>query len=369
MRRVSWREFDYLLLGTALALMLLGVAMIYSSTHSLEGGLPLLERFFIRQSIYAVVGLGLMGLGAALDYRLLANFQRPVYAVALGLLFIVFMAGKGLHGVQRWLDLQFFHFQPSELAKVLLILVLARHLSANNRSDGFRILSSVALMIPPMALVYLQPDLGTALLLGAIWLGMLLLAGVRPLYMALLGLGGMPVLPLAWRFLLKDYMRKRLVIFMDPNLDPLGAGYNVLQARISIGAGGIWGQGFGSGTQSQLHFLQVRHTDFIFPVIAEELGFVGAILLLVVLAIMLWRVIRVAGRAQDEFGQLIACGVAVIILAQSFVNIGMNMGILPTTGLPLPFVSYGGSSLVTFLLALGLVESVALHSRRIGFQP
>jgi len=364
-----WRNFDFLLLAATLALVGLGVAMIYSATYSPEVVGGVLNRPFIRQLIYAALGLCLTFLVAGIDYHFLADIQRPIYAIAILSLAAVFIIGRVLHGAQRWIDFRLFPFQPSELAKVLLVIVLAKYMADWQRRGNqlVNIFTSLALVSLPMVLIYLQPDLGTALVLAAVWLAMILMAGVRPLYILLLGLVALPTVPFIWLFVLKDYMRERFIIFLDPQLDPLGAGYNALQARISIGSGGLVGQGFMNGTQSQLHFLRVRHTDFIFSVLGEELGFVGALLLLLLMLIVLLRMVRVASIAGDNFGQLIATGVVTIILSQSFVNIAVNTGLLPTTGVPLPFVSYGGSSLVTLFIGQGLVQSVALRHRKIEF--
>jgi len=369
MDKKLWRNFDFLLLAATLALVGLGVAMIYSATYPTGAVGGLLDRPFIRQLIFAALGLCLTFLVAGIDYHFLGDIQRPIYAVAILSLAAVFIIGRVFHGAQRWIDFRLFPFQPSELAKVLLVIVLAKHMGNWQRGSNqlVDILTSLALVCFPMLLIYLQPDLGTALVLAAVWLAMILMAGVRPLYILLLGLVILPTAPFVWRFVLKDYMRERFIIFIDPQLDPLGAGYNALQARISIGSGGLMGQGFMNGTQSQFHFLRVRHTDFIFSVLGEELGFVGALLMLVLMLIVLLRMVRVASIAGDNFGQLIATGVATMILCQSFANIGVNTGLLPTTGVPLPFVSYGGSSLVTLLIGQGLVQSVALRHRKIEF--
>jgi rod shape determining protein RodA len=217
-----------------------------------------------------------------------------------------------------------------------------------------------------MILIYLQPDLSTALMLGFIWLAMVLMAGVRLLHLGTLVLAGAVASPLLW-LTLQDYMRERILLFVDPQANPDDY-YNVQQALISIGSGGWLGKGFGNGTQSQLHFLRVRHTDFIFSVIGEELGLLGTIVLFGLFTILLWRILRVAAIAQDPFGRFICVGVAVIIFLQTAVNIGVNLGLLPVTGLPLPFVSYGGSSLWTFLISLGLVESVAMRHKKLDFE-
>jgi rod shape determining protein RodA len=217
----------------------------------------------------------------------------------------------------------------------------------------------------PMFLIYLQPDLGTALALLAIWVVVAWMARVRLRHLILMVGAGVIVLPLAW-LSLEDYMRRRLVLFLNPASDP-DSYFNVHQALVSIGSGGWTGKGLTQGTQNQLHFLRVRHTDFIFAVTAEELGFLGAVVMMCLLFFVLWRIVRIAERSRDMFGRLIAAGVAALILFQSLINIGMNLGLTPVTGIPLPFVSYGGSSFITLMLGIGLVESVAMRQKKLEF--
>ncbi len=359
-----WRHFDFVLLGTTLLLIGIGVAMIYSATLGTPD--PELSDLVRRQSLYALAGLGLMLLVAALDYRFLETLQKPLYLLTIFFLLVVFILGQLTHGVRRWLGAG--AIQPSEVAKILVIITLAKYL-ADHEEDlhHFRyILFSLVFAGIPAVLIYLQPALGTAVVLAVVWLVMVLMAGVRPLHLALLSILGALGAPLFWMSL-KDYMRRRILTFLDPLGDPLGAGYNVNQARIAIGSGGWLGQGFTSGSQSQLHFLRVRHTDFIFSVMGEELGLVGALVLLVLFIVVLWRILRAASMARDTYGRLIACGVAAMLFFQTAVNISVNLGLMPTSGIPLPFISYGGSSLITFLVAEGLVQSVVMRHRKIEF--
>jgi len=361
MDRKVWRNFDFVLLGATVLLIAFGVAMIHSATL----GTPNLRNLAPKQALYALLGLALMLLAAAIDYRLLASFDKFLYALGVVPLVAVLAIGRTMHGAQRWISLRFFPFQPSELAKVLLIVTLAK-LLADHPIGRFRfVLLSLAHVALPMVLIYLQPDLGMAVILGLMWLAMALMAGMRLPHLGLLAAAGTLSAPLIWN-LLEDYMRRRLILFLNPALEP-EARYNLDQALISIGSGGWLGKGYGSGSQSQLHFLRVRHTDFIFSVIGEEMGLLGALLLFALLLVILLRIIRAASLARDAFGRLIACGVAAAIFLQSVVNIGMNLGLLPVTGIPLPFVSYGGSSLVTFLLAEGLVQSVIMRHKKIEF--
>jgi rod shape determining protein RodA len=285
--------------------------------------------------------------------------------LTLALLGIIFVIGQVAGGSQRWLGAG--TVQPSELAKILVILVLAKFFSdREERLEQFStVLVSLAVIALPMFLIYLQPDLGTALTVLVIWAVMAWMAKVRLRHLLVLIAAGIVVLPLVW-ISLQDYMRERLMLFINPASDP-DSYFNVHQALVSIGSGGWTGKGLTHGTQSQLHFLRVRHTDFIFAVTAEELGFLGAVVMIGLLFFILWRILRIAERSEDTSGRLIASGVAALILFQSLINIGMNVGLTPVTGIPLPFVSYGGSSFITLMLGIGLVESVAMRQKKLEF--
>jgi rod shape determining protein RodA len=336
--------------------------MISSATRGTED----LADYWRRQALFAASGVIILLVVAAFDYRFYENLHRPLYALTITLLVVVFVVGEISQGVQRWIGTR--AVQPSELAKIVVIIGLAKILADHDGEMGQprHLLLSLGYILPPMLLIYLQPDLSTALMLGFIWLAMVLMAGVRLLHLGTLTLVGAVASPLVW-FTLQDYMRERILLFVDPQANPDDY-YNIQQALISIGSGGWLGKGFGNGTQSQLHFLRVRHTDFIFSVIGEELGLLGTIVLFGLFTILLWRILRVAAIAQDPFGRFICVGVAVIVFLQTAVNIGVNLGLLPVTGLPLPFVSYGGSSLWTFLISLGLVESVAMRHKKLDFE-
>ena len=364
--RAGWRHFDGGLLAAVVGLMVIGILMINSAT--LNSPDPDLAGAARRQAIYALIGLIVMFITAGIDYRIWYNFRRPIYVVTLIFLGITLLSGSSeIGGVRRWLDLSAFPVQPAELAKVLLILALAGFLSAREKVIGkFKtVFTSLIYTGIPAALVFLQPNLSTAVVFIFIWLVMIVAAGASSKHLTLLGglisLG----LPSIW-LAMADYQRERILSFLDPNRNP-GAKYNLDQALISVGSGGWLGQGYSSGTQSQLHFLKVRHTDFIFSVTAEELGFVGAVLLLGLLALMLYRMIRIADRSRDRFGQLIVVGVAAMIFFQAAINIAMNLNMGLVAGLPLPFVSYGGSSLITMLLAIGLAQSVIMRHKKIEF--
>ncbi len=364
--RAGWRHFDYVLLLVTLSLMVIGLLMINSATfNSQDADLAGAAR---RQALYALVGLAILLLTTSIDYRIWQNMRHGLYVIAVLFLIATLYFGTGQIGnVGRWLDLTAFPVQPSELAKVLLILALAGFLSA--RSDQitrFRtVLTSLAYIGVPAFLIFSQPNLSTAVVFIFIWLVMVITAGARPRHLVALGSAVVLSLPAIW-LVMRDYQRDRILSYLDPRYNP-GAKYNLDQALISIGSGGWLGQGYSSGSQSQLHFLKVRHTDFIFSVTAEELGFVGAILVLVLFAILLYRLIRIADKARDPYGQLVVVGVAAMIFFQAAINIAMNLNLGLVAGLPLPFVSYGGSSLITMLLAIGLAQSVIMRHKKIEF--
>ncbi len=362
MARRLWRSFDWVLMGTAILLIVYGIAMISSATRGTQD----LANLWQRQAVLAISGLILMLLVAAFDYRFYETLHRPLYVLVVVFLVVVFAIGEITHGAQRWIGTN--AVQPSELAKVIIIIGLAKLLADHDGElHRLRYLAlSLGYVLLPMALIYLQPDLGTALTLGFIWLAMTVMAGMRLAHLGALTLAGALASPIVW-LTLQDYMRQRILLFINPQGNPDDY-YNIQQALISIGSGGWLGKGFGNGTQSQLHFLRVRHTDFIFSVIGEELGLLGVLVLSGLFIVLLWRILRVAGMSQDPFGRLICIGVAAIIFLQTTVNIGVNLGLLPVTGLPLPFVSYGGSSLWTFLVSLGLVESVAMRHKKLDFE-
>ncbi len=362
---VKWRDFDFWLLTATLLLMFTGFAMVYSATRGVEG----LERLHVQQMIYGAIGLVIMFALAAVDYGILEHFGWPLYGVAILLLLAVLFRGKTIYGAQRWLELGPVTFQPSEPAKILILIALAAYFARlGERIRIFRFLPlSILITAIPALLIYLQPDLGTAIILGVIWLALAWQAGAKLSHLGILGLTGLLMSPLIW-FSLKDYMRKRILLFLNPDLDP-GASYNLHQAIIGLGSGGFFGKGFARGSQSQLQFLRVRHTDFIFSVIGEEMGFAGAILVLALLLFVAWRLFLIASRARDRFGALIATGIGVMILFQVMVNVGMNLGLMPVTGIPLPFISSGGSALLTFLAGEGLAQSISMRRKRLDFVP
>jgi len=365
MTKPRWRNFDLLSLILTLAIVGIGLAMIYSAYEATRPGTveSLLDNTVIHQTITASLGLVAYFVLAVLDYRWLVSLYRWIYALVLALLLATVVIGQTLFGAQSWFTIFGFSVQPSELSKVLMIIVMARVLDGSQRNleKPWPFLLSLALIGVPVVLIYLQPDFGTAVVLAATWVLVAFVAGTRWRHMLLLGGASALGAPLIWSKM-KPYMRERVLDFLFPGNDPSGSSYNITQALISIGSGGWWGKGYLQGTQSQLRFLRVRHTDFIFSVLAEEFGFIGSLLLVLLFAWLILRIVRVAVRAPDISGRLIASGVAAMMFIQTLINLGMNVQILPVTGLTLPLVSYGGSSLASILMALGLVQSVAMRS-------
>ena len=360
--RLSWRHFDFFLLLIVLALVAIGILMISSATQNSAD--PDLANAARRQALYALIGVIVLILTATIDYRIWYNARHVLYVLSVIFLVITLIFGSGeIGGVGRWLDLKVFPVQPAELAKVLLILALAGFLA--NRTDSIRTLRTVVFSLIyiaiPAILVFVQPNLSTAMVYLFIWLAMVIAAGARGKHLATLGGVGLLLMPLMW-VAMAQYQRNRITALFSP--DP---GYNPTQALIAVGSGGWLGQGYGSGSQSQLHFLKVRHTDFIYSVTAEELGFVGAVLIVVLFGLLVYRLVRIADRSRDGYGEFVVVGIAAMIFFHAAINIAMNLNIGLVAGLPLPMVSYGGSSLITMLLAIGLAESVIMRHRKIEF--
>lgn len=351
-------HFDWILLLCTLALLSIGVMAVYSATY--ESGREL-SPWVVRQLSWVAVGLVAMGAVFAVDYRRLERWVYPIYGFAVGLLVLVPVMGSSGGGAQRWLDLGLFSLQPSEVAKVALLLVLARYFyhSASPEGYGLReLLYPGVLLAIPAGLILTEPNLGTAVILGLLFLSLTFAAGIRLKALALVGTVGGSILPLLWSHM-KPYQKQRVLSFLNPDLDPLGAGYHMIQAKITVGSGMFWGKGFLQGTQNRLDFLPEKHTDFVFAVLAEEWGFVGMVVLLTIYGILLGRLLVIAWRARDRFGALLAVGAVAIVFWQLLINIGMNIGVLPVVGVPLPLLSYGGSSLVTMMITLGLALNVS----------
>lgn len=361
-QRVSvWRNFDFVLFGATLLLILIGILFIRSATLDAVDT-SLIDRV-PSQIRYTVIGIVVVFALASLDYRLLGALQPYIYLFllfALGLVASVGLVGDA--GAQRWLDVG-IPIQPSEIGKMFLIIALAQHLSKqHHKLDRFStVLVSMLYVAVPAMFIFLQPNLGNVIAFSVIWFTMIWGAGLRPQHLAIIILIGLILAPVVW-LNMQGYQRERIETFIDPESNP-DAQFNRDQALISIGSGGLTGKGYTTGTQTQGRFLRVRHTDFIYSVIAEEAGFIGATVVIILIGTVIWRIARVAQIARDILGSLICYGVAGIITFQTVVSIGMNLSILPVTGLTLPFVSSGGSSLLTLLVGIGLVESVAMRNK------
>ena len=369
-----WRHFDFALLGGVTLLIILGIAMIRSTTlTSID---PAVQQYTGRQIIYALVGAGILIVVSAIDYRLWSSISGAIYATLIGLLLVVEAIGLTTFGATRWIDLGIVRLQPSELGKFLIALTLSHMIAAHSDQIGRFgfVVRTLAHLAIPVALIFIEPDLSTCIIYGVIWLALMWASGLRWKHIAVFGGAAAAILPLGFLLILGtpglSYQAERIIHFLIPNPDSAAyqdATYNVNQALISIGSGGWFGQGYGHGSQVQLRFLKVRHTDFIFAAVSNEFGFVGAVVVILLLAFVIYRIFRAGQLARDRYGSLICYGIGAIVLYQSFFNIGMNMNLLPVTGLPLPFVSYGGSSLWTFLFGIGLVESVVLRHKQIEF--
>lgn len=375
-----WRHFDIWLLAVVVLLTIAGVALIRSAI----GGNEDLAELVPRQALFAGAGLFVLVATAAIDYRSWAALSRPIYIFIVALLAMIPIAGVVGFGSARWFQLATVNIQPSELAKILVLLVLANYLSRNREQISTMgvMVKSLALIGLPALLILVQPDLSTAVVLVVIWVGLMWAAGMKlgriGAIVGVLLAVGLVFAPLLANYLqegypneedflfVRHYQMQRVVNFLFPDPEEsFGASYNVEQALISIGSGGLLGQGYGNGTQVQLRFLKVRHTDFIFSSMSQEFGFVGATVFILLLMFAIYRCLRVARIARDAFGSLVCYGVAILLLFQASFNIGVNLRLFPVSGLPLPFLSYGGSSLLTNLLGIGLVESVMLRHKRI----
>lgn len=360
------RHIDYSLLLVALALSGIGATFIYSATLHRQANLGLDPYHFLkRQLVFVALAIISFAIVLLFDYRQLRGLSPLLYgAVVLLLLLVLTPLGHSTAGAQRWINFGFLQVQPSELMKVALVITLAALFAEGLPESASRKLpAALALTAVPAFLIYLQPDLGTLMVLGAGVLVVVLVSGAKARWMVALLLSGIVAFILILNLgLLKDYQIARLTGFLDPHADPQRAGYNAAQSRIAIGSGGFSGKGLLEGTQTNLDYVPEQHTDFIFTAIGEEKGFVGAMVTLGLFGFLLWRALRIAMLSKDPFGSLLAAGFAGIFAFQVFVNVGMTVGIMPITGIPLPFISYGGSSLITSFVAVGLLMNV--HMRR-----
>jgi rod shape determining protein RodA len=362
-RNSPLRRLDWILLATVLALSLIGTLLVWSATRGADP-----RTYFVKQMLAIVIGLILLAGTSLLDYRRLRLYAPVVYGISvLGLIAALTPLGTPVNGSKSWITLPAgYQIEPSELAKLAVILLTAMFLSDAHR-NGVRpsmraVGMTAAIAVVPLVLIVKEPDLGVTILILLTVLGLVALSGVRLYWLAALFAGGaLTVFAVLNLHLLKAYQLGRLTAFLHPSADPAGTGYSAAQAKIAIGSGGVFGQGLFHGSMIAGNFVPEQHTDFIFAVAGEELGFIGAAVIILLLAILLLRALRIAARADDQFGMLVACGIAIWFAVQSFINIGMTVGIMPVTGLPLPFVSYGGSAMYIDMLAIGVLQAVHRH--------
>jgi rod shape determining protein RodA len=348
--------------------LLAGMGLVMAYTNSYEAGVAPLTpgSTFTRGLVWVALALVAFAVATVVDYRWLKTFAWPLYFVNIGLLVASLALGTGVGGVARWVSIFGMQFQFSELAKVLMAVVLANWIaSREGRLSGlWTIVGGALLVIPPLVLVAMQPDLGTSLVFAAMLVGTLFLSGASLRWLVVLGAALVAAVPFVWAYLLRDYQKQRLISFLDPTADPQGSGYHVIQSMIAVGSGGWFGKGHTKGTQNQHDFLPVQSTDFVFAILAEELGLIGAVVVFLLFAALIWRVLLAGWRSDDIFGLAFASAMASMLLFQLLVNVGMVIGIMPVTGIPLPFITHGGASLISIALGLGVLESINLRRTR-----
>ncbi|MFO8085484.1 MAG: rod shape-determining protein RodA [Desulfobacterales bacterium] len=358
------QNFDWTLLGITVFLAIFGFMTLYSAMAT--GSNELYKLVYIKQIIWFFFGLVLMILAFSLDYKFVEKYANLLYILCVILLIGVLVCGKFVAGSKRWLALGPISIQPSEFAKLTIIAVLAKYYSnaGSPKGLGFReLLKPLVYTAIPFFLIVKQPDLGSALLLGFIAIAMTIFVKIeKKTFLSLAG-AGLICVPLVW-FFLKEYQKKRILTFLNPDRDPLGAGYHVIQSKIAIGSGMITGKGYLEGTQNALSFLPEQHTDFVFSVLAEEWGLLGATFLLFLFFILILWGLKIAHRSQDPFGTMLAMGITSMIFFHVFINIGMVMGLMPVVGVPLPLISYGGSSMITMMVSIGLLINVSMRRFR-----
>ncbi len=356
-------HFDWSIIWVLLGIIAIGLLSIYSALFQQIKANPT-HNLFIKQLVWLAVGFCVMACSLTVDYQKLRAASIWLYLAVVLALAVVLVVGREVNGSRRWLELFGFQFQPSEFMKIAIVISLASYFSSQ---DIPPYPSLVRLIIPgvmiavPLLLILAEPDLGTAITLLATSVTLIFFMGIRWRYIALFAAAVMPLLWPLWEHVLKPYQKKRILILIRPDLDPLGAGYHIRQSKIAIGSGMFSGKGFLNGTQNKLHFLPEKHTDFIFSVWAEEWGFIGCLVLLALFSALIALSFRVARRSRDRFGTLLVVGLTALILWQALINIGMVIGLLPVVGITLPFVSYGGSSIISLCLAVGLIENVSMR--------
>jgi rod shape determining protein RodA len=354
-------HFDWTLPFLTLLFVAIGIVTIYSANYEIAekhaGALP------SRQVLWFGIGLAAMIAAIAVDYHYIDKLAYPFYGMMLLLLFLVLFIGHSGGGSQRWINLGFFRLQPSEPAKLAIVLVMAKYFQDNEPSRGYYLrdlLIPFVLVTPLVLLTLVQPDLGTAIILGLVFMSMIIMGGLRMRSFLWLFGAGLAFLPVAWQFL-KPYQRRRIWTFLDPDHDPLGAGYHVIQSQIAVGSGRLFGKGYLNGTQNRLDFLPAQHTDFVFAVFSEEWGFAGCFVLLLLYLALVVYALRLVERAKDRFGALLVFGMLAIFFWHLVINVAMVTGVMPVVGVPLPLVSYGGSSLASMMFAVGIMINVSMR--------
>ena len=365
--RRSYRNIDFWMIFATLALVGIGILMIGSATHINS---PSEDRYWYvqRQGMFALLNFVLIMVMLKFDYKILGPMGNLLYGINLLMLIAVMFVGQSALGAQRWIQIGPITLQPSEFAKLIMIISMAHLLDSREEKlkSIWDLLPIFAFVIVPFVLVLKQPDLGTSLVFLAIVLGMVFVAGIDAKLLLKLFVAALAFMPVFWLFL-KDYQKSRLTVFLDPNVDPLGAGYHIIQSKIAIGSGQLFGKGLFNGTQSQLNFLPENHTDFIFAVVGEELGFVGSVVILMLYLLLLYRGVKTAQNARDTFGTLLAAGITSMMAFHVLVNVGMTIGIMPVTGIPLPFMSYGVSALTTNLVSVGILLNIQSRQQKLMF--
>ncbi|MBQ8525553.1 MAG: rod shape-determining protein RodA [Clostridia bacterium] len=366
-RSFNYSDMDFLLIAQAVVCAIFGIVMISSAVKTLDGG----SRYLIIQSVSALIGLGLMFVLISIDYKTLGNLRKIIYTVCLLMLVTVLIIGTGAEevGSKSWIRFGPIGIQPSEFAKIGFIITFSKHVSlvGEDINKPRNVFSLCLHLLVILGLILLQPDFGTAMVFVFIFAGIMFVSGISWKYVLSAVGAVVAATPMAWFFLLKEYQKKRILVLFNPESDPLGSGYHVIQSKIAIGSGQIYGKGLYQGTQTQLGYLPVKHTDFIYSVIGEELGMIGCVVVAALLFSLVLRCIYNSKLAKDQFGSCICIGVAFMFLAHIFENIGMCLGLMPVTGIPLPFFSYGGSSIITNFAAIGLVISTYMRRRFITF--
>ncbi len=361
-----WRAYDLQLTTYAALLATIGLVMAY--VNSVESGQAAMASgtVFSRALMWTALAMVAYVVATLFDYQWLKTLAWPIYFLNVGLLVLTLAIGDGVGGSARWIALGPLTFQFSELAKILMIIVLAVYLgNREGRLDSLSsILGACLLMVPPWVLVMRQPDLGTSLVLASILAGMLFMSGASLRWLLAMAIGVVAAIPVAWTYVLRDYQKVRILSFLDPTADTQGAGWQVLQSKIAVGSGGFFGTGLTNGTQTRGDFLPVQESDFVFAVLAQELGFIGAVVVFLLFVALLWRIVADAWHSRDPFGTLFGAGLATALLFQVFVNVGMVIGIMPVTGIPLPFIAHGGASLVSIAIGLGILQSVNIRQHR-----